>query len=562
MNIGYFSFGKAEHNYGLANCLYFAKRYGFEAHQINAQQAHDCDVILLSCYWWEHFYDLMRFIADAGINPKKGKPFVLVGGFQTSQNPMPLDPFITAGFIGDGEEGLAEILQAFRRDGIALESIKGIPGVYVPGSRERVDYQSIESMRVPTDYQEDATSKVRRVEITRGCKFKCGFCALAFLKPYRETPIEQINEALTTTKLKNVALFGPERTNHSRYNDLETLLRTKGKNNLASDIRLESLKKVKTVSNIRMGIEGVSFRLRRLVGKHFPDEKIVEAVAHMRSMQAARTLKKNPLPGETLAMRGHGACLMYLILDLPTERREDYDQWTGLLEKLESIPDANTFTLFPSPNVFIPTPHTPMQWFGINPFGEHRKWWRYAMRGEDGKRIWKFKVAMRDTANAAAKRVKTMLAVRGDERAATVMWNLVTNRPVIAALNKLGQHAAAREILRMAAKCGISEDSLLGELPTSQPLPWDWIHTYFRQDDPDHLKRYFDKIKERALSSLTDSRFMPIGEGEKIETLNEKGEEILLDPALLGRERSCGVTDRGRREREYITDVKPLALLV
>jgi len=226
---------------------------------------------------------------------------------------------------------------------------------------------------------------------------------------------------------------------------------------------------------------------------------------------------------------------MYLILDLPTERREDYDQWTGLLEKLESIPDAENFTLFPSPNVFIPTPHTPMQWFGIHPFGEHRKWWRYAMRGEDNNRIWKFKVAMRDTAFGAAKRVKTMLAVRGNERAAQTMWNLVTNRPAIAALNKLTQHEAAREILRMAARGGITEDELLGELPTSQPLPWDFIHTYFRQDDPDHLKRYYEKIKERAIASLTDARFIPLGMGEKIETLTATGEEVLLDPRLLGR---------------------------
>lgn len=537
MKIGYFSFGKSEHNYGLANCLYFARRQGFEAHSITPQQAKACDIVLLSCYWWEHFYDVVRFIVDAGIDPKKEKPFVLVGGFQVSQNPMPLDLFITAGFIGDGEEGLPEILKAFQRDGIHLGSIKDIPGVYVPGCRDRVEYQSMQNLRIPTDYQEDATAKVRRVEITRGCRFKCSFCALAFLKPYRETPVEQINEALTSTKLKNVALFGPERTNHSRYGDLEELIRKRGKNNMASDIRLESLKKVKTVSNIRMGIEGVSFRLRRLVGKYFPDDKIVEAVAHMRSMKAARELKKNPVPGETLPERGHGACLMYLILDLPTERKEDYYEWTKLLEKLESIPDAENFTLFPSPNVFIPTPHTPMQWFGINPFGEHRKWWRIAMRGENNDRIWKFKVAMRDTAFGAANRVKSMLAVRGDERAGKILWNLVCNRPLIQQLNKLDQHTAAMEILKVSARSGISEESLLGEYPTSQPLPWDFIHTYFRQEDPDHLKRYYEKVRERAFSSLHDARFRPYGEGEKIEALTATGDTTLLDPHLLGQSR-------------------------
>lgn len=535
MNIGYYSFGKAEHNYGLANCLYFAERYGFSAHETLPQDARRLDVLLLSCYWWEHFYDLIRFIADAGIDPKKGKPFVLVGGFQVSQNPMPLDPFITAGFIGDGEEGLTAILQAFERDGISLESIKDIPGVYVPGCRDRVDYQSVEHMRIPTDYEESRVSKVTRVEITRGCKFKCGFCALAFLKPYRETPIEQINEALINAPTKNVALFGPERTNHSRYADLENLIAKRGKNNLASDIRLESIKKVKTVSNIRMGIEGVSFRLRRMVGKSFTDEQIVDAVAHMRSMKRARMLKKNNIPGQAEAFgEGHGACLMYLILDLPSETRADYEEWTELLEKLESIPDAENFTLFPSPNVFIPTPHTPMQWFGINPFGQHRLWWRYAMRGADGNRIWKYKIAMRDTAFSASKRIKSMLAVRGDERAAKVMWNLVTNRPLAIALRKMSREDEAREILKITAKAGIKEEELIGEYSTSKPLPWSFIRTY---TEPEYLKRYYETIRKRAggeISYMAAEKITMMGDGGSL--IEKRADETLLDARLLGRD--------------------------
>jgi radical SAM superfamily enzyme YgiQ (UPF0313 family) len=515
MNIGYFSFGKAEHNYGLANCLYFAKRHGFQAKLIKAAEAKHCDVVLLSCYWWEHFYDLIRFISDAQIDPKKEKPFVLVGGFQVSQNPMPLDPFVTAGFIGDGEEALTEILLAFRKDGVCLDSIRAIPGVYVPGCRDPIDYRSMEKLRVPI-YDEDHTSKVRRVEITRGCKFKCGFCALAFLKPYRETPIEQINEALYRSDLRNVALFGPERTNHSRYEDIEGLVQKYGKNNLASDIRLESIKKVKSVSNIRFGLEGLSYRLRKLVGKNFTDEKVVEGISAMRSLKYGRQLKKNPVPGQSAPREGdhgHGSCLMYLILDLPSETHEDYLAFTGLMEKLESIPDAETFTLFPSPNVFIPTPHTPMQWFGINPFGQHRKWWREAMRGPNNDRLWKFKVAMRDTAFSASKRIKTMLAVRGDERAAKVMWNLVTNRPLAIGLKKLSRENEAIEIVKLAARAGIKEEELIGDYSTSAPLPWSFIKTYFMKDGQTYLLRYYEMMQERIAkaknSSFEDLAFMP-----------------------------------------------------
>lgn len=50
-------------------------------------------------------------------------------------------------------------------------------------------------------------------------------------------------------------------------------------------------------------------------------------------------------------------------------------------------------------------------------------------------------------------------------------------------------------------------------------------------------KRYYEKVRERAYSSLTEDRFRPYGEGEKVETLAPTGEPALLDPQLLGHSR-------------------------
>ena len=144
------------------------------------------------------------------------------------------------------------------------------------------------------------------------------------------------------------------------------------------------------------------------------------------------------------------------------------------------------------------------------------------MRGKDGDRIWKYKIAMRDTAFSASKRIMSMLAVRGDERAAKVMYNLVINRPLAIALKKTDRNKEGIEILKLAVKAGITEESLIGEYSTSKPLPWSFIHTYTAHD---YLVRYFEKIKERAHSSLADLRslYMP---DEKVETLTSSGEQL------------------------------------
>ena len=140
------------------------------------------------------------------------------------------------------------------------------------------------------------------------------------------------------------------------------------------------------------------------------------------------------------------------------------------------------------------------------------------MRGADGNRIWKYKIAMRDTAFSASKRVMSMLAVRGDERAAKVMYNLVTNRPLMTALRKLSNEQAGMQMLALAERSGIREEELIGEYPTNKQLPWEWIETY---TDDAYLRRYCETIKRRAEQGLVE--FMP---DEKIETLTATGDVI------------------------------------
>ena len=90
MKVGYFSFGDSAFQYGLNLCLEMTKLSGYKPESVTEQTAYKYDVVLLSLYWIDQYYDFFRFIARSGINPSVRKPLLIVGGMNVSLNPAPL----------------------------------------------------------------------------------------------------------------------------------------------------------------------------------------------------------------------------------------------------------------------------------------------------------------------------------------------------------------------------------------------------------------------------------------------------------------------------------------
>lgn len=421
MKIGYLSFGRDDFVYGLALCL--DRLRGHELFRITPKTARYVDVILFSCFWWEHIYLLSDFMRAAGIKKSDiNRPRIVVGGFNTF-NPLPFTPYADAVVCGDGEE-------------IAEAVVNGIdPGLI---------WRNTQTIRAFAH----ETNGITRIEIARGCRHRCRFCAVAHLKPYREVAIKEIETAVLKSKGKRVSLFAPEPTLHSQDDEITELCRRAGKTRVDSDVRLDRLAH-RSDSVPRVGIEGLSARLRKSVNKPYSDRKVIEAVS-----QAIRD--------------GRKGLFMYLILDLPGETDDDWAAFRELLIKIGRLKGAGGFLIKPSPSVFMPNPWTPMEYEEIHYDRDYAgKWSRFFGRGPE--RDWEVMVAERSRVFSPAMRVLSMIATRSGGEFAEIESTLSRRKIIRVSNGSLSCQDFDGLIKALDAFGGV--DRYCGRLDVSQ-APW------------------------------------------------------------------------------------------
>lgn len=379
MTVGYLTFGRDDLCYGLEVVKREIEASGHKCYRVTPKTARYCDVLIFSVFWWEHIFVLADWLRKAGIDKKQSnRPRLIAGGFCTF-NPVPMLQYVDAVVVGDGED-------------ITLPAVNGDysgKSVLCEG-KQVVEWNNSPTLR-PICHE---TNNIARIELSRGCRCRCRFCAVAHLKPYREASIEDIEACLRSTKQKRVALFAPEPTMHSRDDDITMLCRRLGKARQDSDVRLDRLSH-RSDSVPRVGIEGLSERLRKSVNKGYSNEKIIEEVRE--AIKAGRK-----------------GIFMYMILDLPGECEDDWLEFRELLTRIGEIPGADKFLLKPSPSVFMPTPHTPMSGDEIHWEREYgNKWESFFGRGDD--RDWKVLMAERSRVFSPHMRLLSMMATRGGE---------------------------------------------------------------------------------------------------------------------------------------------------
>ena len=219
-------------------------------------------------------------------------PLVWCGG-QGLHNPLPMAPVFDLCVIGDGEDPLPSLLALWERHGNTrgfLAAAATVPGVFVPSHhdpREVTIEQSVSSdvgitLRNAIDVSHN---KTRRIEIARGCRYKCTFCSLGWRTPVRENSAEQIiTEIKRSPKL--VHLQAGDAESHSGIDEIRTALRAHGGHDQGWTGRLDSLfenpdQTIPGQKRYAFGIEGMSYRLRAAVGKgYLTDERLVDDTCH------------------------------------------------------------------------------------------------------------------------------------------------------------------------------------------------------------------------------------------------------------------------------------------
>jgi len=414
--------------------------------------------VLVSLYWPEQLYDFIRWRYSHKMRNKR----VIVGGNYPTTSPQAVAPFCDGVFLGDGEIW----------DGKSLDFIAEA------GNPKK---RSIAKDISPYLYEDVQQSRRTFVEISRGCKNKCLFCQYGWLKPYRECDYQDIAMNIDRAKTKSIRVFAADRFQHSSYNSIRALLEKRGKADTGSDVSIKFLLKhpeyLKYTNKIRVGIEGLSYRLRKMVGKDYDDSEVIRFCT-------------------LVADAGIKSLDWYMIYGLPTETEGEVEDFKKLLMDLNrEMPHGYTVAIHW--NAFTPSAQTPFQW-ARPATGDFPALTEMLNHFHDNDRI---KIYHKPKMTGFNTLLKRMLAIRATEATAKLAFNFA---------HKMPQFLRAPDFVLSEYKKATGQ-GLMEEWPVDTPLPWDRYCLYERDA---MLKLYQKAIKPEesagrktpAPSSITSCR--------------------------------------------------------
>jgi radical SAM family uncharacterized protein/radical SAM-linked protein len=349
----------------------------------------DFDIIGFSLPYELGYTNVLQMLSLGGVplrsrDRKEEVPLVIAGGPCTF-NPEPMAGFFDALVIGEGEEVVEEICEAWltwkaagqgRHD--LLASLAGLPGLYVPAV-----HQPGKETRKPTAVYKRIIPDLNRVgyphisplpfmqvihdrlsiEIARGCTRGCRFCQAGVIyRPVRERSPEQVyqltEEGLKRTGYDETTLLS---LSSGDYTCLEGLLPAlmegcEAKKVAVSlpSLRVDTLSPgvIEQILRVRktgftIAPEAGTQRLRDVINKNITEEEILETARMIFSL-GWRVLK------------------LYFMIGLPGETREDLEGLIDLVKKIEKAvrKKGRRMEIHVALSTFIPKPHTPFQWAG------------------------------------------------------------------------------------------------------------------------------------------------------------------------------------------------------
>jgi len=297
-------------------------------------------------------------------------PLVIAGGAAVTANPMPLSPFFDCLCIGEAEVILPTLLPALA-DGVRgsrkdlLKVLARLPGLYVPQEHagQRVARQwlaNLDDFPVASGVltRDTELGNLYLIEVQRGCAWGCSFCLVSnAFRPVRYRSLDVLF-ALAEKGLQyrtRIGLVGPAVTDHPRVEELVSGIRHRGAHVSVSSLRIRPLPETvlsavaQGTRTVALAPEAGSERLRRVLGKVFTEDEILEAV------------------GKTAAS-GFRHLKLYFMLGLPTETDQDIEEAVALVLKCRNQFDrAGGSRLSLTVSLFVPKAGTPFQWIGMAP---------------------------------------------------------------------------------------------------------------------------------------------------------------------------------------------------
>ena len=432
-------------------------------------------------------------------------PLILAGG-QSVYNPEPVAAFVDAFLIGEGEEAILEIVDAYqswkgtsadRQD--LLTRLAMIPGVYIPSLYD-VAYNldgtvnHIKSLHPSASFPvnkrimaelpqplthflvpnvETVQERVN-VEIMRGCTRGCRFCHAGMVnRPIRERPIEEVltslREGLEQTGYNEVSLLSLSSSDYSHIipliKGLRALLVDRQVRISLPSLRIESfsdalMDELKTISpggGFTLAPEAGTERLRSIINKPISDEEFMETV-------------------RSIYRHGWNTIKLYFMIGHPEETLEDVQAIVNLSKAtLQEGRRAvgGRARLHVGVSTFIPKPHTPFQWVAFDDLeGVEEK----LSLLHDGLRGAKIKMSWN---NPKASLLEAWLS-RGDRRISEVIYHAWQNG---ARFDAWSEHFNIDHWRLAFQQSGLDHDFYSDRTRSlDETLPWDHINAGVRKD--------------------------------------------------------------------------------
>jgi len=325
-------------------------------------------------------------------------PLVIAGG-PGAAHPEPVARFFDAVLVGDGEVMLPAFLRtlsdrdfpAAGRDEI-LPELDLVPGIYVPSLHSPdtdpdtglgivpgvvARRRWVEDLDAGPDLRPFPVPSVEAVfdrvslEIARGCPQGCRFCeAGIYYRPFRERGTAELlaeaRDRMADTGMEEVGLASLSTADRTDLVDLVTRLQpimADGHASLSvSSLRaygvdeevLQVMAEGRT-SSLTLAPEAGS-RLRGVINKSVRDQDLFDAV-------------------ERMCREGWNRVKLYFMLGLPGESDDDVLEIARLAREVRAIGRrlrGGRFRLVVSCSLFVPRPHTPLQWSGMTEAGALR----------------------------------------------------------------------------------------------------------------------------------------------------------------------------------------------
>lgn len=426
-------------------------RAGHDVRTVSLHDAHTGerpDVWCVSLPYAGNVAHLARFWDLVGESPDRtqrssGVLYLLGGHAVVNTDPL-LDCF-DAVYVGEVDDQI-EAIGAALPD---LDALAEIPGVDVAGEGD-VWFQVAQGIGARGFYDapgKDGVARTRYLEVAKGCRAGCRFCELGWLYGYQERSRED-TEALMAAEddPRAIVLSAPDTDGVSWLGPMMA--------DGAYDPRWRSTRVVPYLRNppvppsgrrgrLRFGVEGVTERLRVLVGKKITNEQLEQGMQRAvdEGYRMLRLFLIAGLPGETAHDRRNG---MREILAIPARLR-GLRHWKSVDIKVTGLSAQ---------------PLTPMQRCGVGRAVEALAEYRALKRAMQGRDQW-WRQVMPDRGDTEADVLKRLrrgellpyLAARGES-------------------SGKGDHRW-KKVRRWAMDAGIDYDSrVYDDAPLDAALPW------------------------------------------------------------------------------------------